>query len=451
LVRCVVGILILKFFWGAFGGKPFCQDISNVLQTGHNQTGSGLDKMLEGFWIRNYKSLKQVGLGTAFPQFVYVEDLSAMLPYDLGTSTLITGVSGSGKSSVLDALGFISDCYSHGIDVACGKRGGYEAVYSHGGKGTMSFGFHYRHPDESAAATYAVSVGYVKNKAPYIESELIAYRNGKESFPIAFLQNGQKTIRYLASDERLGGDDLTRVEFTDLKHLGLAALESHPKYPVWSSLRHFFESWSVDDFLVDTTNGLDLTQLKPHENLRGHKLTQFIRYLIDQFSDDTESIMNQIVSGIPNLVSVLLDNTNRERPMLSFVMEGISIPIPISLLSESTIRLFSCALRLEEPNRAPLVTFDNPESGLDRMHCWYLGERFRKFDNSAIGSQLFVNTQSSQLADAMHPQNVWIFGRDQNGFTVVERAADLMLPPDDSGVPKNIEANWFSEMFEDRI
>ncbi|MDR1053946.1 MAG: ATP-binding protein, partial [Planctomycetaceae bacterium] len=289
--------------------------------------------MLEGFWIRNFKSLKQVGIGTAFPQFVYIEDPASVLPFDLGTTTLLTGLNGSGKSSVLDAFSFVSDCYRYGVDYACGKRGGYDAIYSHGGKGVMSFGFHYRQSEESVATTYAISIGYVRNKAPYIDSELVAYRNGKESFPIAFLQNGQKTIRYLAADERISGSELTSIEFTDLKHLGLAALESHPKYPVWFSLRNLFENWSTDNFYTDTVHGLDSAQFKPHENPRGYKLSQFIRYLVEQLGDNAESVINNIAAGIPNVLSVLLDNTNRESPLLSFVMDGISIPIPITHLS----------------------------------------------------------------------------------------------------------------------
>ncbi|MDR2346261.1 MAG: AAA family ATPase [Planctomycetaceae bacterium] len=408
--------------------------------------------MLEGFWIRNFKSLKQVGIGTAFSQFVYIEDPASVLPFDLGTTTLLTGVSGSGKSSVLDALSFVSDCYRHGVDYACNKRGGYDAIYSHGGKGAMSFGFHYRQEGESVAATYAISIGYIRNKAPYIDSELIAYRNGKESFPIAFLQNSQKTIRYLAPDDRISNAELTSIEFTDLKHLGLAALESHPKYPVWYSLRNLFENWSTDDFHIDTTLGLDLTQLKPHDNPRGHKLSQFISYIVEQLGDNAESVINRIAAGIPNLLSVVLDVTNRERPMLSFVMDGISIPIPISHLSEATIRLFSYVMRLEEePTPAPLITFDNPENGLDRIHFWYLTELLRKFDISAHGSQLLFTTQSADLADITHPQNVWIFSRDQAGFTIVERAADLISPSEYQNEPKNLEHNWFSSVFDDRI
>ncbi|MDR1484307.1 MAG: AAA family ATPase [Planctomycetaceae bacterium] len=409
------------------------------------------DKMLEGFWIRNFKSLKQVGIGTAFPQFVYVEDPASVLPFDLGATTLLTGLSGSGKSSVLDAFEFVSDCYRRGVDYACGKRGGYETIYSHGGKGTMSFGFHYRQPGESVAATYAISIGYVRNKVPYIDSELMAYRNGKESFPIAFLQNGQKTIRYLAPDGRINSSELTSIEFTDLKHLGLAALTSHPRYPVWFSLRNLFENWSTDDFHFDVTSGLDSTQFKPHENPRGYKLSQFIRYIVERFGEEAESVINRIAAGIPNLLSVLLDGTNRERLLLSFVMDGISIPIPVSHLSESTVRLFSYVLRLEEPEPAPLITFDNPESGLDRVHSWYLTELLRKFDVSADSTQLLFTSQSAELADAIHPQNVWIFGRDQSGFTVVERAADLIPPPENPNEPKNLESNWFSAMFEDRI
>lgn len=212
---------------------------------------------LEGFWIRNYKSMRQVGIGTCFPQFVFVDDETRFFPYQLGRTTLFAGASGTGKSTILDAFAFVSDCYLYGLDYACIKRGGYDAIHAQGAKGAISFGFQLREPGETQAATYAVSIGCTGNKIPFIESELLAYRQGKESVPVFFLQNGQKSIRYLAPDERIGTEELTRIEFTDLKHLGLAALEDHPRFPILRSVRRLFEHWVLSDFTPDPARGLD--------------------------------------------------------------------------------------------------------------------------------------------------------------------------------------------------
>ena len=90
--------------------------------------------MLKGFWVRNFKSLRQVGIGTCFTRFVFINEDLDIQPYNLGPVTLFTGASGTGKSSVIDAFEFVSDCYRYGVEFACHKSGGFDAVYSQGGK-----------------------------------------------------------------------------------------------------------------------------------------------------------------------------------------------------------------------------------------------------------------------------------------------------------------------------
>ncbi len=403
--------------------------------------------MLEGFWIRNYKSLRQVGIGIGFPQLNYVEDELALFPYELGGVTLFAGASGTGKSSLIDAFMFVSDCYRRGLDFACLKRGGFESLYSYGGKGAMSFGFHYRQQGEVDTATYALSVGRAKNNVPYIESELLAYRRGRESVPIFFLQNGVKSIRYLAPHEQITNAELTQIEFTDYKHLGLEALASHPRFPVLASLRHLFESWVLGNFTMDPARGLDASLPRRQESPRGVSLSGVLRYMLQRYGDGIDTLLSRVAARIPQVTTIQLDRTNPEKPTLAFKMADLDRPVPITLLSDATIRLFAYALLLEEEDPAPLVMLEEPENGFDRLHCWKLTELL----SQQAKSQLFATTHHPGLADVLHPSQVWLFQKSRDGFTVVERASDTLGVEESPSVDASPEPHWFSKRFEEKL
>lgn len=406
---------------------------------------------IEGFWIRNYKSMKQVGIGTCYPQFVYVDDDFSVLPFQLDAITLFAGACGSGKSTIIDVFSFISDCFHQGVDYACLKRGGYDVLYSQGGKGPMSFGFHYREEGEAEAVTYALSILHAKNKVPFIESELLAYRRGKEAVPIFFLQNGTKSIRYLAPDPQIETEQLTKIEFTDYKHLGLAALESHPKYPVLASVRNMFQNWVLSNFTPDSARGLDLSLPRRHDSPRGVSLSGLVRYMVDRYGANLDSFLKKVAAALPRVEAIKADRSRKEKPVLSFKMEGLPDEVPITQLSDATIRLFAYFLLLGENIPAPMIAIEEPENGLDRLHCWALVQQLVRFDENPHDSQLFLTTHHPGIADSLHPGQVWLLEKDPEGFTTIERTADAVRMQEIIEGNRELDPRWFSDRFEEKL
>ena len=410
--------------------------------------------MLTGFWIRNFKSLRQVGIGTCFSKFVFVnvekdnEDEGAILPHDLDTVTLFTGANGTGKSSAIDAFVFVSDCYRYGVEVACLKRGGFDAIYSQGAKGAITFGFQYRQQGEADTATYAISIYRTKNKVPYIESEVLAYQRDDQSLPIIFLQNGaEKSIRYLAPDAHLTNTEQTQIEFTDHNHLGLAALASHPKYPVLASFRSLFENWTLCHFTPDPARGLDKSLHYRHDSPHGVSLSGLVRYMTKCYKNNLQPLLSRVAAVIPNVEKILLDDNDPERPLLSFQLRDRDNPIPITHLSAATIRLFTYALLLEEEQPAPLTVIEEPENGLDREHRGKILEMLNQFRKNTRpeNPQVFVNTHHPAVVNGQHPSQVWVFEKDREGFTVVERASDSIMFQSEADLNN---PQWFSVHFD---
>jgi AAA15 family ATPase/GTPase len=89
-----------------------------------------MSKLL-GIRINNFKSFENLEIS----QVTYAT--SEALP----RFACFIGPNGSGRSSLLDAFGFIADCLLEGVEAACDKphRGGFERLRTQGSSGPLSF------------------------------------------------------------------------------------------------------------------------------------------------------------------------------------------------------------------------------------------------------------------------------------------------------------------------
>ena len=78
---------------------------------------------IAGIRIKNYGSLKDIKMGKL---------LFDNRGKELANMNAIIGQSGTGKSTLADAFGFLADCLEKGVEVACdlNGRGGYEKLIS---------------------------------------------------------------------------------------------------------------------------------------------------------------------------------------------------------------------------------------------------------------------------------------------------------------------------------
>ncbi|EQD25457.1 MAG: hypothetical protein D084_Lepto4C00131G0002, partial [Leptospirillum sp. Group IV 'UBA BS'] len=85
--------------------------------------------IIEGIRVQNYRVLKDVTLGR----------ISGIEGSPLTPFTVVIGKNGSGKSSLFDAFGFISDCLATDVETACDmkQRGGFDRMRSQGAGGPV--------------------------------------------------------------------------------------------------------------------------------------------------------------------------------------------------------------------------------------------------------------------------------------------------------------------------
>ena len=137
---------------------------------------------IAGIRIRNYGSLKDIKLGKL---------LFDSKGKELTNMNAIIGQSGTGKSTLADAFGFLADCLEKGAEVASdlNGRGGYEKIISQGSKESIEFEIYYRETSNEPPITYELSIGVDKYDRPVIEKERMRQRRANERYgrPMSFL------------------------------------------------------------------------------------------------------------------------------------------------------------------------------------------------------------------------------------------------------------------------
>lgn len=137
---------------------------------------------IAGIRIKNYGSLKNIKLGKV---------LSDSSGKELTNMNAIIGQSGTGKSTLADAFGFLADCLEKGVEVACdlNGRGGYESIVSQGVTAPIEFEIYYRETSNESPITYELSIGLDKYDRPIVQKERLRQRRAKETYgrPMSFL------------------------------------------------------------------------------------------------------------------------------------------------------------------------------------------------------------------------------------------------------------------------
>ncbi len=407
--------------------------------------------LLEGFWIKNYRILRQVAVGSCYLQFVYVDEETSSGQYELSPLTLLIGKNGTGKSTVFDAFAFIGDCMRIGVEDACLKRGGYDAIYSQGSKGPISFGFNFRLTPGSHVLSYVLNVDLGANDRPFVDTELLAYRaEDLESFtmPILFFQNGEKIVRHVLVAGKIG-EDMSRVERTDMRHLGIASLGDHKEYPVVGAIKKFFEGVYLAKAPAENQNAFNASPLPPHQpGQRGEGLMPLIRYMQQEYADDFPKILENLAQKLPGIESLLVEKGRTGRPVLAVKQKDMPGAISAAGMSEGFLKYLLYLMLLEEPTPPSLIGIDEPENGLDIRQLRSLSKELHKSIPVLGESQVLLTTQHQNFADWLPPHDVWVFEKMGDGFTHVQRGCDYptLLKLIKSGEP--FGDFWYSDYLD---
>ncbi len=169
---------------------------------------------------------------------------------ELGNVNAIIGQSGTGKSTLADAFGFIADCLEYGVEDACDKnnRGGFSKLISQGVKTSIDYEIYYKENSNSSPITYELSIAQKRARPVVIKERLRQRRKGeRRGQPISFLNltNG-KGYAFKGHDSGLRDDsteigEKVDVELANSRQLGIVTLGELKEHPRIVNFKNFLK------------------------------------------------------------------------------------------------------------------------------------------------------------------------------------------------------------------
>ncbi|WP_045217260.1 AAA family ATPase [Desulfonatronovibrio magnus] len=427
---------------------------------------------IEGFRIKNFRSLKDVTLGRLWNQ----QHAAPLTPM-----TAVIGKNGVGKSTLFDAFGFFADCLKSGVEEACDARGrgGFEKILSQGQNCPIELEVYYKEDGKARPITYELSIDVDSSGRPYVLKERLRQRRKgqKHGWPFSFLilnsgkgvawkgeQEGRQIDETKDDFDLLGlmeslksGDakeesrETEVVELEDMRKLGIATLGSLKQHPRISAFRRFIEGWYLSYFTPDAARSLPLAGPQKHLNIHGDNLGNVVQFMEREYPRRFQGILKKIAEKIPGIEKIDTEKSNDGRLLLRFNDKGFQDPFYAQQMSDGTLKVFAYLLLLEDPTPPPFLCIEEPENGLYHKLLESLAKEFREHATGRKGgSQVFVTTHQPYFVDALEPEEVWILEKEQDGFSTIRRASDDIIVKNMVAEGLPLGGLWYSDYLDPR-
>jgi predicted ATPase len=398
---------------------------------------------IEGIRIQNYRALKDVKIGRT------IENREGD---PLPRLMTVIGTNGSGKSSLMDALGFLGDCLRVGVEEASDRahRSGFDRLRTRGQKGPIQFEVYYRQDKKSSPFSYSLHID-TENNRPFVAYERLRQRRKglKQGQPFSFLElkNGRGYAWAGQATARQEGNEKIEVKLEDRQRLGITTLGNLAAHPRIVAFREFLEGWYLSYFVPGEARGMPMAGAQKHLNREGSNLANYLEFMERQYKKRFADVLKQISKKIPGIHDIKTERQKDGRLLLLFNESAYIDPFYAGDMSDGTLKMLAYLLLLEDPEPPPLIGIEEPENGLHHQLLEPLALEMKRYTERDKGPQIVVTTHSPYFVDALTPQEVWVIEKNNEGFSTVECSADLPTIKElfNEGIP--LGSLWYSNHF----
>ena len=404
-----------------------------------------------GIRIKNYGSLKDIKLGKLLFDSKDVKELTNM--------NAIIGQSGTGKSTLADAFGFLADSLEKGVEVACdlNGRGGYESIISQGAQGPIEFEIYYREKSNESPITYELFIGLDKIGRPIIEKERLRQRRKNERYgrPMSFLFleygkgyafKGNDGGRSDEGDQEIG--DKVDIELADPRQMGIVTLGELREHPRIVKFKNVLKNWYLCYFSPTAAREIPNAGPQKYLNRLGNNVNNVAQFLYREDPKEFMKVLKAIQTKLPGINVITPVKLQNGQLVLQFLEEGFDEPFYSQKMSDGTLKLFAYYLLLYEKDARPLVFIEEPENGLYHKYLADLALQMKESVNNTYSKQLFVTTHSPFFVNALSPEEVWVLKKQKDGFSTVTRASQFEYVKELCEAEVELGDLWYSDYFE---
>lgn len=363
---------------------------------------------IESIRLKNYKSFQNLELNN-LPELV-----------------IFVGANGTGKTTLFDVFGFLSDALKNNIRQALAKRGGFKEVISRDQTGLIEIELQFRLTigGTNRLVTYRLEIGQKDGKS-YIQREILKYKRGQHGSPYHFIDfsNGSGYAITNEEDFHKKDEDLEREEqkLGSADILAIKGLGQFERFKAANAFRSFIENWHVSDFHISAARPSIEAGYAEHLSSTGDNLALVVQYMKEKQPELFKQVLSIMQTRVPGVNNVQPISTEDGRVALRFQDGSFKDPFIASYVSDGTIKMFAYLILLHDPNPHPLLCIEEPENQLYPSLLIELLDEFRSYAKN--GGQVFVSSHSPDLLNGATPAEVYWLVKDK-GYTQVKRASE---------------------------
>lgn len=384
-----------------------------------------------------------------------------------GDFTVLVGPNNSGKSNFIDAVDFIAEAYRYGLDVAIGRKGGFENIAHRKMRRTKSplvFGIVSTMPTRELAReglvpgvrrlredAFGDEIRIAHNFQLVARSQAIEadYRVSSESLSIE-RRDSRGGVEELLSVHRQNDDVQVRVNegltdkgplqqlvypFDDAGFQKYLTSAGSPPSELLLGARIFNPVLSHFARAIANTRVYQLAPLEgrrpgvptpnPDLDRHGANLPAFVAQLRKNPTVWAE-ILETMRRVVPGLQDIDTDFTPDRRLSLRFHESNVGRPWASEDVSDGTVQSLALLAALHDP-RTEFLLIEEPENA---VHPWIV-RSFVEASRSVKNKQIVLTTHSPVLIDTLAPSEVRVVWRSR-GETHISPLLDL--DPDAQGL-----------------
>ncbi len=365
--------------------------------------------------------------------------------------TVLVGPNGSGKSTLFDVLAFLSECFTDGVRKALDRRGRFKELRTKGSTEPIVVELKYRErpyrkgEPRSRLITYHLAIQEGAQGPEVTEEWLDWPRALGQGRPFRFLELSRGEGHVVSGEVPDDRAEREPIKLESPDTLGVSTLGQFADHPRVSALRRFVTDWYLSYLSADSARSLPETGPQERLTKSGDNLPNVMQYLRENHPRNLKDILTRLKERVPRLRDVTADMMPDGRLLLRIQDGPFEEAIQARFTSDGTLKMLAYLLVLYDPNPPQFVGIEEPENHLHPSLLHGLAEECRE---ASSASQLIVTTHSPFFVNALHPSEVWILYRDEDGYSQAKRAADM------AGIPELVRHGgalgdlWMESYFE---
>ncbi|NMC00905.1 MAG: AAA family ATPase [Chloroflexi bacterium] len=367
---------------------------------------------IEYLRVENYRALRKVELKNLTPL------------------TVLLGPNGSGKSTVFDVFSFLSECFQYGLRHAWDRRGRAAQLRSRGAEGPVVIELKYREHPDLPLITYHLAIDEGA-RGPSVVEEWLQWRRGSHGKPFRFLEYHEGRGRAISGEMPDEEDQRVEIPLRSPDLIAVNTLGQFADHPRVAALREFITDWYISYLTLDDARGQPEAGPQARLSQSGDNLANVVQYLKERQPEQLEDIFQILRRRIPRLEAVQADSMPDGRLLLQIKDAPFEQPVFARFASDGTLKMLAYLTVLHNPDPPQFVGIEEPENFL---HPRLLPELAEECRTASARTQLLVTTHSPFFLNGLHPEEVYVLYRDEQGYTQAVRALDIQ------GIPEQIQA-----------